>query len=194
MKKVCGLGVTDEKTRENGSGQIKSYIIWRSMLRRCYSDKLQAKQPTYIGCSVCSDWLLFSNFKAWYDKHYREGYQLDKDILNPGNKVYSPENCRFIPRQVNSLILDSCASRGKYMIGVCFDNNANKFKSQCHIFNPITNESKLTYLGLFTAELEAHLKYKEAKEQNVKIVAEYYYQKSEIDVDVYKALLNWTVK
>lgn len=194
MKKVCGVGITDIKTRENGNGQTKSYIIWQSMIVRCYSEKFQAKFNTYIGCSVCSDWLVFSNFKAWFDINHKEGYHLDKDILKPGNKVYNPESCRFVPQHINSLITDSRASRGNYMIGVSYKKKNNKYQSTCHIFNPVTNESKNTYLGYFTTELEAHLKYKSVKEQNVKDVAEYYYQRSKIDIDVYDALMKWTVK
>ena len=29
--------------------------------------------------------------------------QLDKDVLVPGNKVYSPETCHFVSREVNCM-------------------------------------------------------------------------------------------
>ena len=31
------------------------------------------------------------------------GWELDKDILEKGNKTYSPETCCFVPRVINSL-------------------------------------------------------------------------------------------
>ena len=88
------------------------------MIQRCYSDKLQERFPTYRGCSVCDGWLLLSNFKEWYDIHYRDGMSLDKDILIPGNKVYSPDTCRFVPGYINSLLTNAGAIRGDYPLGV----------------------------------------------------------------------------
>ena len=40
-------------------------------------------------------------------------FQLDKDSLIKGNKVYSESTCVFIPQEVNSLLVKSTASRGE---------------------------------------------------------------------------------
>jgi len=74
---------------------------WVRMIRRCY-DK-QSCYSTYSNCSVCEDWLIFTNFASWYKEHYREGWQLDKDILSNGEKIYSPETCCFVPIEINSI-------------------------------------------------------------------------------------------
>ena len=68
--------------------KTNAYVVWCDMLRRCYSEKYHKKKPTYKGCSVCNEWLLFSNFKRWFDENYIDGYVLDKDILLKNNKVY----------------------------------------------------------------------------------------------------------
>jgi len=102
---VFGVGVNDYIHSISDDGKvIKSYKCWSHMLERCYSAKKQLKYPTYIGCTVCDKWLIFSNFKEWYDTNYKEEFELDKDILVEGNKVYSPDTCCFVPKNINSLI------------------------------------------------------------------------------------------
>lgn len=118
-KLICGVGVNDSEVYVRQDGVlIKSYTTWTAMLNRCYSIKHQTRYPTYVGCTVCTEWLTFSNFKKWYDANYREGLELDKDILVEGNKIYSPETCRFVPKSINYLLLDHRNARGDLPIGV----------------------------------------------------------------------------
>ena len=125
---------------------------WKNMLRRCYSSKYQDKHPTYKGCSVSEEWLTFSVFKAWMMTQDWEDKQLDKDLLFESNKVYSPETCVFVTQTVNKFTIDRGASRGEFLIGVCWHKGANKFQAECS--NPFTK--KREYLGLFDCEQEAH--------------------------------------
>lgn len=81
----------------------KQYKTWIGMLERCYSEKLHKKHPTYIGCTVCDEWLNFQNFAEWFDENYIEGLSLDKDIKINGNKKYSPYTCLFVSREDNSI-------------------------------------------------------------------------------------------
>lgn len=141
--------------------QCPIYEVWRGMLRRCYSKKCHLKQPTYQGCSVCEEWLTFSNFKAWMETQDWEGKVLDKDILLEGNRVYSPDTCVFITSSLNSFITDRRNDRGDYMLGVCWKKDDNRFLSRC--CNPFTG--KREYLGLFVDELEAHLVWKRRKHE-----------------------------
>ena len=119
QKLVQGVGINDlaEPVEINGKS-LKFYNTWKSMLQRCYSEKRQTKKPTYRGCSVCDEWLSLSTFKEWFDANYRDGMELDKDILIPGNKVYSPEACSFVPGYINTLLTNAGAARGDYPLGV----------------------------------------------------------------------------
>ena len=172
-KLVYGVGTNDadynvvkyETTEVNGVKKQKQvwvckyYQTWINMLERCYSAKCQERYPTYRGCTVSEDWLVFSKFKAWMEKQEWEGKDLDKDILIEGNKVYSADTCVFVTRMVNTFIIDSGAARGEWMIGASWHKAAGKFQSMCK--NPFTK--KLEYLGYFDCEQEAHNAWRKRK-------------------------------
>lgn len=168
MKKlIYGFGINDadyvvqiKYDVERVSGQRKQkttwvcpfYRRWFTMLSRSYSAKVQSDQPTYEGCSVCEEWHLFSNFKAWMEKQDWEGKHLDKDLLVIGNKVYSPKTCVFVSGVVNTFVIDCGSARGSLPIGVYWHKRDEKFVAQCS--NPFTK--KREFLGYFVCEIEAH--------------------------------------
>lgn len=100
---VCGVGyVGDGKFKPSIDGKhTKIYATWSGMLTRCYNNKNQTKQPTYIGCSVCEEWHNFQNFAKWMNELDYEGKQLDKDIKIKGNKMYGPDTCVFVSHVEN---------------------------------------------------------------------------------------------
>jgi len=157
------------------------YRVWVNMLERCYSAKFQERQPTYKGCSVSEEWLRFSNFKSWMERQDWEGMQLDKDLLLEGNKVYSKETCVFVTSVVNSFTSDCRASRGEWLIGVCWNKKNGKFVSRC--CNPFTKKNE--YLGLFDCELEAHQEWLNRKLELAHLLAE-----EQTDSRVAKALIS----
>jgi len=116
-------------------GNEKPYKIWNSMLQRCYSPKKLKTSPSYIGCSVCDEWLNFTNFLKWYKANYLEGMELDKDSLIEGNKIYSPNTCKFISSFENKSISTSKPFKildpngkvisGKNLRKYCRDHNYN---------------------------------------------------------------------
>jgi len=140
------------------------YRAWSNMLKRCYNHKYQKKQPTYIGCSVCDEWLKFSAFRKWMETQDWKNKELDKDILNPGNKVYSPENCMFVSRAINSL-LHVRSRRNQLPQGVWFDLGAGKFRAE------FTANGKKKYIGLYRNALEAWAAYRNAKAAHIRSVA-----------------------
>lgn len=92
MKKtIYGVGTNDANYLVVNKGvRCPYYKKWSSMLERCFSKSLHKKHPTYIGCTVCNEWLLFSNFRSWMMKQEWVGMELDKDIISIGNKKYCP--------------------------------------------------------------------------------------------------------
>lgn len=167
-KLVCGVGINDSETKvqQYESGKLvwicPFYLKWRSMLQRCYCQKLHEKHPSYIECSVCEEWLTFSNFREWMKSKNWQDKHLDKDLLIEGNKVYSPDTCIFVSGKVNNFTIDRAAKRGDYLIGVCWNKKSGKFKSQCK--NPFTG--KVEHLGLFKSELDAHKAWKKRKHEH----------------------------
>lgn len=177
-RKACGVGVNDADYPVSiysvVAGKRKQiwmcpiYQTWSHMLKRCYSDKYQAKQPTYIGCLVAPEWHSFSSFRAWMLTQDHEGSHLDKDLLMPGNKVYSADTCVFVSRPLNNFLTDSGAARGDFPLGVSWHNNKGKFLAQCS--DPATRKQK--HLGYFTCQHAAHEAWRAKKHQYACIYAD----------------------
>jgi hypothetical protein len=174
------IGYVNGKQKQKLVWYCPYYRAWAHMLQRCYSIKYQEKKPTYKGCSVSEEWLRFSNFKRWMECQEWDGKQLDKDILFAGNKVYSEETCVFVTRVVNMFTIDSSASRGEWLLGVCWHKPAGKFMSQC--CNPFTKKQET--LGYFTCEKEAHQAWLKRKLELAHLLAE-----EQTDERVAKALI-----
>lgn len=141
------------------------YRTWQNMLKRCYSGHTLEIQPTYQGCTVCDEWLLFSNFKKWMETQDWEGKSLDKDLLLKGNKVYSPDTCVFVTQRVNTFCVDCKKVRGDYPIGVC-KVGGGKFKAQIK-----DGEGSTKFLGHFDTPQEAHKAWLSAKLELAKKLA-----------------------
>jgi len=165
-KLVCGVGINDAnyvvKPRINGKMvACPFYVAWNNMLMRCYDPKFQAKRPTYIGCSVVPEWLSFMTFRAWMVWQDWQDRVLDKDLLIPGNRVYSPQTCVFISHGLNNFTTDSAAARGEFPLGVYWHRQSGKFMARCS--NPFTGKQE--HLGLFTCPDEAHEAWRKRKHE-----------------------------
>ena len=166
----------------------KEYSIWNGIRQRCYNENTRDKLPTYKDVEMSENFKFYSYFKEWCNQQVgfnEDGWQLDKDILSKGVKLYSEDTCCFVPPEINTLILKADRSRGKYPIGVYEDKQAGKFKVR------ISVEGKHKHVGRYYCEKEAFYAYKVAKEQYIKEVANKW--KGQIDVRVYEALINWEV-
>ena len=171
-----------------GQGSFKSskdgkdtphYTRWRNIFYRCYSNK----QTSYKDVTVCEEWYNFQNFAEWMEKNYNpetmQGWQLDKDILVKGNKIYSSETCCFVPREINGLFVRTTNKDISHSI----DKNDGKFVSY------ISKKGKTINLGRFDTYAEAFRVYKTAKETYIKEVADKW--KEQISDKVYQAMYNY---
>ena len=187
---VYGVGITGAKYPiSEGGRNTKEYDLWTGMLRRCYSDALKKKYPTYIDCEVSDKFKSYEYFYEWCHSQIgftNKDWHLDKDLLVKGNKVYSENTCVFIPREINSLLIKCDASRGEHLIGVCWHKKDNAFVAMVS-----KTKGKREYLGFFKTEIEAFNSYKQAKESFVKEQANKW--KDEIDNRAYKALMDYEV-
>ena len=184
---VYGVGINDYGSNVGSNGKIiGSYYCWKEMLRRCYAKN--TNNPTYVDCSVDSNWHLFSNFIEFYDKEYIPGYSLDKDLLVKGNRIYSKDTCCFVPDAINTLLIMK-NKNSKYGGGVYYDNSCGKYRAKCSCWI----NGRIVTIGGYTCPIEAHAEYCKFKENEVKTLALEYYSRGEISEKIYRALLAWRV-
>lgn len=179
----------------NNNKYTKQYSYWKHMLRRCYSNEYLTKEPTYLDKIVCKEWHNFQTFAKWFDENYYEiegqRMQLDKDILNKGNKIYSPQTCIFVPQRINNLFVKRDSKRGRYPIGVYLDKYTNRFKAHISIEHE-DGSKRQKHLGRFNTPEEAFEVYKIEKEKYIKEVAEEY--KDKIPKELYDAMYKYEVE
>lgn len=138
------------------------YARWKALIYRCGNPKF----PTYVDKSVCEEWKNFENFQTWSHSFVFDGMELDKDIILSGNVLYCPENCSYVPKWLNLVLVDSGASRGDYPLGVRYKkptkgmvNSLKKpYEARCRDL-----EGKKLWLGYHLTPENAHRQWQQAK-------------------------------
>lgn len=188
LPSVQGVGILgDEPIRENGQ-LLKEYKLWADMLKRCYDSKFHDTSPAYKNCTVSDNFKYYPYFKEWCNKQIgfdQDGFDLDKDILSKGTKIYSENTCCFVPKEINSLLKKKSSKESSLPVGVEYHKQLKKFRARCSCYG------KTTHLGVFEDFEDAFYAYKEAKETHIKEVANKW--KDQIDSRVYEALMKYQV-
>ena len=186
---VFGAGVNDWAGNISVNGKkIWEYKLWSNMLKRCFSGEYKQKYPTYEGVTCSKDWLSMTTFMEDVSQMKGfglSGWELDKDILQKGNKLYSKDTCCFVPHEINMLLIKRDNCRGEWPVGVDFHKASGKFRAQLRI------NGKTKFLGYFTSPEEAFQVYRTAKEAQIKVVAHKW--KHLLDERVFQALLAYEV-
>jgi len=151
---VYGYGIydSDDKTQVLIDGKRMSrpmYSRWTHMIQRCHSDKFKKKNPTYSDCTICDEWLIFSNFESWVKSQDWIGKHLDKDLIVHGNKRYCPEFCCFIDERTNNLIKIN-KRKGNLLPGVSLNKKTGRFIAQYSI------NGRAKHIGVYDTEIEAN--------------------------------------
>lgn len=165
----------------------KLYKLWFGILVRIHPKQWEKRSPTYRGCTLGDGFNRFSDFAKWAVKQIGfdvPRFQIDKDLLSNGSKVYSPDTCVFVPHQINSLMLWPKSTRCGLPPGV--RANRNRFEANCKV------EGKCTYFGIFDTPELAFEAYKKVKKAEIVRVAELW--KEQIDPRAYMALINYEIK
>jgi hypothetical protein len=167
-KLVYGVGVNDADYVVRPMGpdgkqvRCRLYEVWQNMLGRAYDPKWLTTHPTYKGTTVCEEWHSFVSFKTWAEEQDWEGKQLDKDLIAPGNKHYSPETCAFVSSSLNQLLTDRGAARGAHPIGVSFHKLSGKYRAQ------VGENGTKRHLGLFDTPEAANAAWRKEKSRIVR--------------------------
>lgn len=178
---ILGIGIKDDICPNSSS--IREYILWKNMLSRCYG---KSKYATYKDCTVSNNFLLYSNFYKWCNLQIgfdKVDFELDKDLLVTGNKIYDENLCVFLPTSINTVLNKCTSARGNLPIGVTLSHG--KFQAQIRI------KGDRVHLGVYNTIEEAFQKYKSVKEKYIKELAEEY--KHLIDNRAYVALMSYKV-
>jgi len=177
------IGAGNFLAHENGKAS-PAYTSWRQMIQRSYYPNYHARHPTYLGVTVCPEWLNFQNYALWWTNEPNSNskdYHLDKDLKADGNKEYSPRTCSFVPVLINTFLTCSGSTRGSLPQGVRAQGDA--FQASLDV------KGNRVYLGTYKTPDQAGQAYREAKEKSVKLMAEEW--KSHLHVDVYNRLKVW---
>lgn len=193
---VCGIGITGTKYPTTiGKDHTREYQIWSNMIKRCYDEKNRNKNPTYKDVECDPRWFYYETFYEWI--HSQSNYEvikndptfaIDKDILEKGNKLYTPEKCCLVPQRVNNLLIKSDVIRGKCPIGVFYSKQNGTYIAQCG------GKGNSRYLGSYLTPEEAFNAYKKDKEREIREVAVKEFKKGTITKECYEALMNYEVE
>lgn len=180
---LYGRGYVGESHRQN-IGDLKAFKCWKHMMDRCYREGYSSK--TYENVEVCKEWYNFSNFKLWFQEHYVEGFELDKDVLQKDveYKVYSPETCLFLPKEINCAITTRNKNKYNLPVGISLSDN-NKY--ECKVRYKNTNyinkrfdilEEAIEFYNYNKSKIMESLiqKYDEQLEERAKIALRNYYK------------------
>lgn len=192
---VHGWGLTDVSSYIDGTRETcPFYRKWVDLVKRVHSENYQLKYPTYRECSITDEWQKASGFKSWMQSQEWEGLELDKDILNLGNKYYSPETCVFVPKYVNYLLLMRDACRGSFPVGVqskpvdkryCASNQVVRYHARVN-----NGLGEYISLGTFKEPQDAHLAWQHGKIDAILNVLQRYRNETCYREDVEESLFN----
>jgi len=170
-KRIYGVGINDadyitSPTIKGRQLVCPLYKTWTNMLTRCYSAKAQEKNPSYIGSTVCDEWVSFMAFRAWMVTQDWQDKHLDKDLLIIGNKEYSPKTCIFIPPAINTLLNKQESAGAGTPLGVRIDKRDGVFQAF------VSKRGRKVYLGRYSTQGEASAAYRKAKADHIKGLAQ----------------------
>lgn len=142
----------------------EAYAVWSKIFQRIGNTEVP-KLHTYLDCSVDEVWHCFQNFAEWFytNPYYQPGWHVDKDMAIIGNRVYGPEACCFLPRELNGFQVSRIAKETGLPRGV--HKAYNKF---CYC---ITLNGKNEWHCGYTNPEDASADYQTAKLKEAKRLA-----------------------
>lgn len=175
------VGVGEHITGCKIHGMTEEYHCWQNMLERCYCKKLKELHPSYYEIStVCNEWHDYQVFARWHKEHrykVNERLHLDKDILFPGNKMYSPSTCLLVPQRLNVLFMNKSNNRG-------LPNGIHMTDSGKYLAKYAGQ-----HIGIYpTVEDAYYYQTKKKKEEILRLANEY---KNIMPKETYEAILNY---
>lgn len=172
-----------------------AYSIWNGIYIRCYKD-----DRVYEGAFMCDLWKNNKDaFAEWWSAEYYEcdgeSMAVDKDLLFPGNKEYSPEKCCIIPQSLNTMLsnckkhrLPKWKSSLNLPLGVRYDSGMKMYYGEIKPYG----HDEIIKLSYWETPEQAFEEYKRHKQADILIMADKY--KNKVPKKVYDALLKVEVQ
>lgn len=174
----------------------KKYQLWGNMKTRCYNPNYHKVKPGYKDCTICNEWLDDRElFYEWVDMNFYKikgepTVELDKDILLPGNKIYGPDTCIFVPKRINDLFIHIHGRVDNGLpAGVTYSEKTGTYKVSAMLTCDDSDKKKNVVLGYYDTIEEAFDVYKEHKKAEIIYIADLYRRK--IPEQLYQAMVNW---
>lgn len=145
------------------AGHRSAYGRWAGMIGRVHAPQTKQIRKNYHNCSIVPEWYNFQNFARWfYDQplNFEDGHELDKDLRVEGNRIYGPETCLLIPRELNSLVSND-GRANKFGSGVGKASGSNRYYAH------IKSGGQVKHLGSFDTADEATQVYAKAKKDEI---------------------------
>lgn len=136
------------------------YKIWSYMIGRCYSKTCIRR--AYANVEVCERWLNFSNFVEdiktilGFDEmilHPNVKFDIEKDIFSSDKKIYSLNNCCFVPEKINNFFVNEQITNKSNYVGVHFAKD--KMKYVAYVFK----NNKRIHIGQYDCPIKAQIEY-----------------------------------
>lgn len=165
----------------------EEYNTWVAMHRR--AENYSGTKPTYKDVSISKEWWNYQNFAKWYNNNRydvpNDKLRLDKDILVPGNKLYSEQTCCLIPDRINQIFKQYQPKADGLPTGVTREYNRYRIRISYYDEFGIIHHHRESFDNCD----DAFNHYKVYKELFIHEMAEQY--KSIIPYTVYLALKNY---
>ena len=109
----------------------------------------------------------------------------------PGNTVYSPDTCIFVPQSINDLFINVHGwKKNGLPVGVTYSKKTGKYRATINkSYDSVDGKKKLTVLGYYETPQEAYEVYKQHKRAEIIYIADSY--KNVIPDKLYQAMINW---
>ena len=186
------MGEGKYSTLYNKNSRI-AFEMWSGLHER--SGNFDGRHPAYADVSVDENWYNFQNFHKWFDENYYEiegeVMSLDKDILYPGNRVYSPDKCIIIPLKINDVFItgNQTEDSKKLPVGISKRINPKSVTYRATVMSVNDENIRQIFQKVFKTIDEAMIYYIEHKIKMINFIANKY--KDKLPIEIYNAIINY---
>ena len=182
------LGIGDQKYDE------RIVSIWRFILLRSINEnKPYSNIKGYEDVLLDERWLEYQSFAKWYNEESKNlnpnfQYNIDKDFLQIGlhPKIYTPQYCILIPKELNLAIHNIYLHYGNLPVGVREFKNRNGELYYRAFYSGFENKKYIDYK--FRTPEQAFEAFREYKLRYIESLLDYFYKNGAISTENYIAL------